>query len=66
MRIYLNSEAHEITKAGTIAELVEELGLPGPTLLIEHNGTALRRDEWVQQALAEDDRLEVMRIAAGG
>jgi sulfur carrier protein len=66
MKIHINGEPREIMTARTVAELVCELGLPGPTLLIEHNGTALRRDEWVGQALGENDRIEMLRIAAGG
>ena len=65
MKITLNGDPHD-TPARTIAELVEALGLPAPTLLIEHNGTALRRDEWPTRPLAEADRVEMLRIAAGG
>ena len=66
MIVRLNGEAREISRARTVAELVEELGLPGPTLLIEHNGVALRRSEWSDRAVAEGDQIELMRIAAGG
>lgn len=65
MTITLNGDPHD-TAARTIAELVESLALPAPTLLIEHNGTALRRDEWPACALSEGDRVELLRIAAGG
>ncbi|RYD73933.1 MAG: sulfur carrier protein ThiS [Verrucomicrobiaceae bacterium] len=65
MKVYINGEPRE-SSANTVAQLVEELGLPGPALLVEHNGTALRRDEWSTQNLAEGDRLEILRIAAGG
>lgn len=66
MNIHINGEVREIVTATTVAELLTELGLPGSTLLIEHNGTALRRDEWVSQPLVENDRIEMLRIAAGG
>ncbi len=66
MKLLINGETREIHQATTVTGLVEELGLPGPTLLIEHNGTALRRDEWPTQTLAEGDRIEMMRISAGG
>ena len=66
MNIHINGDVREIVTAKTVTELVTELGLPGPTLLIEHNGTALRRDEWASQPLAENDRIEMLRIAAGG
>lgn len=65
MNITLNGDPHE-TAARTVAELVENLALPAPTLLIEHNGSALRRDEWAKIALSGGDRVEVLRIAAGG
>jgi len=65
MKITLNGEPHE-TGARTISELVESLALSAPTLLIEHNDSALRREEWPAAALREDDRVEMLRIAAGG
>ena len=66
MKIVLNGEPHEPTRALDIAALVAELALPAPALLVEHNGLALRRDEWPQHALAAGDRVEIVRIVAGG
>jgi len=34
--------------------------------LIEHNGVALRRREWMKRTLNEGDRIEILRVAAGG
>ena len=64
-KILLNGESHE-TAAETIADLVASLGFPAPTLLIEHNGDALRRAEWPSREVADGDRVELLRIAAGG
>ena len=66
MTLRLNGEPREVTHARTVAELVVELELPAPTLLVEHNGDALRREEWSARHLAEGDRLEIIRIVAGG
>ena len=66
MKIVLNGEPHDITQACDIAALVAELALPAPALLVEHNGLALRRDEWPQRPLADGDRVEIVRIVAGG
>jgi len=66
VKIVLNGAPHEITSASHIGELVEELGLPAPVVLVEHNGLALRRDEWPQRPVAEGDRVEIIRIVAGG
>ena len=32
----------------------------------EHNGVALHRHEWPQRSLAEGDRVEFVRVVAGG
>ena len=64
MKIFLNGQPHEIT-AGDIAALVAELGFTKGTVLVERNDTALRHEEWTQP-LAPDDRIELLRIVAGG
>jgi sulfur carrier protein len=65
MTLYVNGEACE-HEAATVEQLVEVLNFPGATLLIEHNGTALRRPEWSAARLSPGDKLEILRIAAGG
>ena len=66
MRITVNGEAREIARARNVSELVGELGLPAPATLVEHNGLALRRDEWPARTLTEGDIVELVRIVAGG
>ena len=63
--ITVNGEARQL-KAETLSALVEELGLPAPLLLIEHNGLALRKSDWPDTALRDGDRIEILRISAGG
>jgi sulfur carrier protein len=65
VRIRLNGKDRE-TGAGTIASLLEELGLPRQTALVEQNGEARRRDEWDTAPLRDGDNVEVLRVAAGG
>ena len=66
MRITVNGDVREISRAKNVAELIDELGLPAPATLVEHNGLALRRDEWPTRDLAEGDLVELVRIVAGG
>ncbi|MEZ0257744.1 MAG: sulfur carrier protein ThiS [Chthoniobacter sp.] len=66
MRVTVNGEVREIASARNVAELIDELGLPAPATLVEHNGLALRRDEWPSRLLAESDVIELVRIVAGG
>lgn len=66
MTLWINGESRLGVSAANVAALVAELGLPAPAVLVEHNGIALRRTEWEACLLQEGDRLEIIRIVAGG
>jgi thiamine biosynthesis protein ThiS len=66
MNIIVNGEKRAAETATTVRELVDELKLVPETLLIEHNGSALHRAEWNSRSLREGDRIELVRLAAGG
>jgi thiamine biosynthesis protein ThiS len=66
MRISLNGEESDARGAQTVAELVDRYLMPPATVLIELNGVALHRREWLERALAEGDRIEIIRVVAGG
>ena len=66
MTISVNGEAVDARGAKTIAELVDSYKLPPQAVLVEHNGVALHRYEWSQCVLAEGDRVEFIRVVAGG
>lgn len=65
MMLWVNGETREVS-ARDIPELVIALGLLPATALVEHNGTALHRDEWAARTLRDGDRVEIIRIVAGG
>ena len=62
----VNGDVQELSGPTTIAQLVAALELPARAVLVEHNGVALRRDEWSARSLQENDRIEFIRIVAGG
>ena len=66
MTVWLNGEAAETRGALTIGELAKCFGLAPNTVLVEHNGLALHQREWNQRQLAENDRVEFIRVVAGG
>jgi thiamine biosynthesis protein ThiS len=66
MTISLNGETADTREAKTIAELVDRYQLPPQAILVEHNGLAVHRHEWVDRLLAEGDRIEFIRVVAGG
>jgi thiamine biosynthesis protein ThiS len=66
MRISLNGQEADAGAAQTVAELIGRFELPPETVLIEHNGVALHRREWPQRTLTDGDRIEIIRVVAGG
>ena len=65
MEIILNGAAKH-ANATTVEALASELGIKRGMVLIEHNGVALRPDEWERVPLKNGDRIEMLRIVAGG
>jgi sulfur carrier protein len=66
MHISLNGEEADPGGAQTVAELIDRFELSADTILIEHNGVALHRREWPEKPLTDGDRIEIIRVAAGG
>jgi thiamine biosynthesis protein ThiS len=66
VKILLNGETVDAGDAKTIAELIEQYELPPQSILVEHNGLAVRRREWSERSLAGGDRIELIRVVAGG
>ena len=66
MKISLNGESVDVRGRETIAELIDRYQLPAQSILVEHNGVAIHRHEWAQRSLSEGDRIEFIRVVAGG
>jgi sulfur carrier protein len=66
MKISVNGKTVDSREAKTIAELIDHYQLPPQSILVEHNDLALHRHEWPGRRLAEGDRIEFIRVVAGG
>jgi thiamine biosynthesis protein ThiS len=66
MILWVNGESAEVNGPTTVAELATHYGLEPNSVLIEHNATALHQREWSQRQLSEGDRIEFVRVVAGG
>ncbi len=66
MKFWVNGAPAEIDGLTSVAELAEHYGLQPNTVLIEHNQTALHPREWAKRKLGEGDRIEFVRVVAGG
>ncbi|MEM1296046.1 MAG: sulfur carrier protein ThiS [Verrucomicrobiota bacterium] len=66
MTVTINGNEETIEEQSlTIDQLLRRLGVDYP-VLVEHNGTALFEREFGDSKVGEGDRIELLRIAAGG
>ena len=66
MNVWVNGERAEVHGLTTVAELADHYSLQPNSVLIEHNQTALHQREWPERKLKEGDRIEFVRVVAGG
>lgn len=64
--VFINGQARQIDGTTTIGDLVDGLQLRRPAVLIEHNGRALHQNEWPNRVVEHGDRIEMIKMVAGG
>ncbi|MEM9400187.1 MAG: sulfur carrier protein ThiS [Verrucomicrobiota bacterium] len=64
--IFTNGKARQLDVGLSVQSLVEDLNLKPNMTLVEYNGRALLRHEWKECELEHGDRLEFLRVVAGG
>jgi len=65
MKLTVNGAKQE-TSAKTVEAFLRESNLFPAQVAIEHNGTVLFRHELAQTLLQDGDRIEIVRVVAGG
>ncbi|MDQ2856029.1 MAG: sulfur carrier protein ThiS [Acidobacteriota bacterium] len=66
MRIKVNGESREFSAAVSLQALLVELAVPGDRVAIELNHLVVRRSEWTETKLREDDSVEIVHFVGGG
>jgi sulfur carrier protein len=64
--IQLNGSSRSVAAGSSILTLLQEVGLGEVPVLVEHNAVALFPREFADTMLAAGDRVEIIRIVAGG
>jgi sulfur carrier protein len=64
--IIANGQPVEAGIPCSIEEFLIGRRLPPRSVVVEHNGEAVAPSEFAQRQLAAEDRLEIVRIVAGG
>ena len=66
LTIFLNGHARQVGATTTVGQLAGSCGLDPRQLLVELNLTTLTRDEWPDRVLQHGDRVEFIKVVAGG
>ena len=66
LTIFVNGRARQVRGALTLGELAVDCRLDPRRLLVELNGATLEREAWSAQAVQHGDRIEFIRVVAGG
>jgi sulfur carrier protein len=66
LSIFVNGRARQIPASMTLGELAVNCRLDPKRLLVELNGQTFLRDEWPARRLQHGDRVEFIRVVAGG
>ena len=64
--INLNGEQHEIAETRTVAELLEELGIPSAGTAVAVDGAVVPQDRHSSFTIAGGERVDVLRPIGGG
>ncbi|MDF1838008.1 MAG: sulfur carrier protein ThiS [Planctomycetota bacterium] len=64
--IQVNGKSKTLEGPTTVAQLLEELGVPKETVLVECNRQVLPRDQFAERVIEEGDTLELVRFVGGG
>tara|TARA_R110002051_G_scaffold48299_5_gene95164 strand:+ start:11114 stop:11317 length:204 start_codon:yes stop_codon:yes gene_type:complete len=66
LQLTVNGEAKLIAPGSRVADLVRELGLDGRKIAVERNLEIVPRSRYDLDALAPDDRIEIVAFVGGG
>jgi thiamine biosynthesis protein ThiS len=66
LSIFVNGHARQVGATMTLGGLAASCGLDARLLLVELNNHTLSREEWPGRALQHGDRVEFIRVVAGG
>lgn len=66
MTITVNGKSENLEKKMSILDLLTLKGLDPNTVVVEYNADIVKKEEWGNIILKENDTLEVLRFVGGG
>ncbi len=66
MKIIVNGQEREFKENTTLQEVLQELSLEGKVMAAAVNMNIVKKNEWQDYILKEDDKLELLDFVGGG
>lgn len=66
VRVRVNGEERQLPASTSVANLLEELGVPPARVAVEFNREILPKPRYGETLLRDGDRLEVVQFVGGG
>ena len=66
MKIIVNGQEREFKEHTTLQEVLQELSLEGKVMAAAVNMNIVKKNEWQDYILKEDDKLELLDFVGGG
>lgn len=66
MQIHLNGSPKTINDSMTVAMLLQELGVPFTSVVVELNKTIIQPECYAATSLQDNDQMELIRFVGGG
>jgi thiamine biosynthesis protein ThiS len=64
--VQVNGADKQVTEGTLLSELITQLDLPVQRVAVELNREVVRRRDWEQTVLQENDRIEIVHFVGGG
>jgi len=66
MKIFINGETREVQNKMNLDELLKLFSLPQERIAIELNKEVVRRKDWEDIQIKNDDKIEIIHFVGGG
>ncbi|MGQ9557548.1 MAG: sulfur carrier protein ThiS [Desulfurispora sp.] len=66
VKVLLNGREYELPGEISLQQLVEQKGYNPATIIVELNYNLVKREQWGEVLLQENDQIEILRFVGGG
>nr|WP_026176660.1 sulfur carrier protein ThiS [Desulfurispora thermophila] len=66
MKVQLNGREFDLPAGLNLQQLIEQKGYNPATIIVEHNYNLVKREQWAEVVLQENDHIEILRFVGGG